>query len=222
MLNHKFYFDGSDDSDETRYIRISDMLIEKMRPDLCQYRFMWSGDEQLQYGLSQTITIISLEELKQFENCLLKQSPQNNECKKLMALIHRALEEKTGLIHKAPDYMPHEFVICSEFPEQILYNNYKDMFIKLPDQFIMENYNVFKRVKMYWESTEWKRDGFNYYGTTLITSNMAQDLLETMKDYLQNNTSEQAEYFAGREYELLSNILRKAVEEEKVILHFGI
>lgn len=96
------------------------------------------------------------------------------------------------------------------------------MFIKLPDQFIMENYNVFKRVKMYWESTEWKRDGFNYYGTTLITSNMAQDLLETMKDYLQNNTSEQAEYFAGREYELLSNILRKAVEEEKVILHFGI
>ena len=153
---------------------------------------------------------------------MLKQSPQNNECKKLMALIHRALEEKTGLIHKAPDYMPHEFVICSEFPEQILYNNYKDMFIKLPDQFIMENYNVFKRVKMYWESTEWKGDGFNYYGTTLITSNMAQDLLETMEDYLQNNTSEQAEYFAGREYELLADILRKAVEEEKVILHFGI
>lgn len=71
MLNHKFYFDGSDDSDETRYIRISDMLIEKMRPDLCRYRFMWSGDEQPQYGLSQTITIIRLEELKQFENCLL-------------------------------------------------------------------------------------------------------------------------------------------------------
>lgn len=40
MLNHKFYFDGSDDSDETRYIRISDTLIEKMRPDLCRYRFL--------------------------------------------------------------------------------------------------------------------------------------------------------------------------------------
>ncbi len=40
MLNHKFYFDGSDESDATRYIRISDTLIEKMRPDLCRYRFL--------------------------------------------------------------------------------------------------------------------------------------------------------------------------------------
>ena len=71
-----------------------------------------------------------------------------------MALIHRALEEEADLIHRAPDCMPHEFVICSEFPEEIHYNNYKDSFIKLPYQFIMENYNVFKQVKMYWESTE--------------------------------------------------------------------
>lgn len=222
MLNHKFYLDGADENDMARYIRISDTFIEKMKPDLSQYKFLWNGYECPQYGLSHDFTIIKLEELKQLKACVLNYSEQSKEKNKLNTLIDKAIEEKKELIHKSPDCMPHDFVICTEFPDEINYNNYKNEFIKIPDQFIMENYNVFNKVSLYWGSTKEKGNGFNYYGVTLISSKMAQELIDTMENYLKNNTSEQALYFVGREYSILLDILIKAVEEEKVILHFGI
>ncbi len=222
MLNHKFYF--SDTGKKDNYIRISDVLMQKMKLDLLKYKFIWNGEDDLQYGLSPDITIISTDAIKNLKNCLLKQSKHEKEYDKFMTFINMAMTDNKEIIHEngSPNCMVHDFVICNKFPEKIIYNNYKKDLIKIQDQFILDNYNVFKTVDLYWEDIEHKNRGFNYYGTTLITSQMAKELRERMIEYLKDNNSEQAEYFVGNEYDILCKILDRAISEDKVIIHFGI
>jgi len=223
MLNHKFYLSGASKEDKDSYIRISDKFIEKIKPDLLRYKFTWSGYEYPRNGLSPDITVIKLEELNQIKCCLLKWSA-DKEYNKFMLLINRAIAKGKEIIHESgsPGSLVHDFIICSEFPEEIDYKDYKANFIKIQDQFIMENYDVFKTVELYWENTENKIGGFNYYGTTLITPQMAQELIDAMAKFLKDNDSEEAEYFVGEEYDILVEILNKAIADNKVIIHFGI
>lgn len=224
MLNHKFYISDADKKDSAVYIRISDTLIEKMKSDLFKYKFTWSGYEVPQYGLSSDITIIRTDEVNYLRECLIKQSEQEKEYQKFMALINKALLEKKEIIHESGSVgsLVHDFVICDEIPTIISYSKYKNHFIKIQDQFIMENYDVFKTVKMYWENTEDKKGGFNYYGITILSPQMARELLDVMEKFLNDNISEETEYFKGKEYDALCEILNEAILYNKFVIHFGI
>lgn len=92
----------------------------------------------------------------------------------------------------------------------------------MQDQFIMENYDIFKTVEMYWENTKEKKRGFNYYGITIISPEMAHELLDAMEMFLDGNISEKAEYFRGKEYDTLCTILNEAILHKKFVMHFGI
>lgn len=223
MLNHKFYISDENKEDNNKYIRISNEFIEKMKADLLKFKFTWN-DDILQYGLSSDFTIIKPDQLIQMKNCLLKQPEYGEEYYKFLRLINKALLEKVEIIHESgsPGHLVHDFVICSEFPRKIDYNNYKNQFIKIQDQFIMENFDVFDSVKLFWEDTNHLEEGFNYYGTTLINSEMALKLIHAMNNFLKNNDSEKAEYFIGEEYNKLTEILDMAISDFKVIIHFGI
>lgn len=224
MLNHKFYILDADKNDREFYIRISDTLIEKMKSDLLKYKFTWSGYEVPKYGLSSDITTIKADEVNGLRDCLMKQSEQEKEYKKFMALINKALLGKKEIIHEngSVGSLVHDFVICDEIPTIISYSQYKNHFIKIQDQFIMENYDVFKSVEMYWENVKVKKRGFNYYGITIISPQMAHELLDVMEEFLDGNISEKAEYFKGKEYDTLCAILNEAILHNQFVIHFGI
>lgn len=224
MLNHKFYLVETNKEEQDCYIRISCTLMKKIWKSLTQYKFIWNGYDDFQYGFSNDITIITPEEIPLVKECLLKEKIFNKESYKLMKLIDKAILENKEVIHENgnPGTLAHNFVVCSELPEKNDYNSYKNKSTKIQDQFILDYYDVFKTVDLYWENLENKKEGFNYYGITIITSHMARELLNAMEKFLKNNTSEKAEYFAGDEYDILTNVLNKAIIENKMIIHFGI
>lgn len=224
MLNHKFYILDADRSHKEVYIRISDTLTEKMKSDLLKYKFTWSGCEVPKYGLSSDITTIKTDEVNYLKECLMKQSEREKEYQKFMMLINKALLEKKEIIHEngSVGSLVHDFVLCDDIPPIINYSNYKNCFIKMQDQFIMENYDIFKTVEMYWENTKEKKRGFNYYGITIISPEMAHELLDAMEMFLDGNISEKAEYFRGKEYDTLCTILNEAILHKKFVMHFGI
>ena len=225
MLNHKFYILNADKSDKEVYIRISDTLIKKMKSDLLKYKFTWSGYEVPKYGLSSDGTTIKADEVNYLRECLMKQSEQEKEYQKFMALINKALFEKKEIIHDdgSDGSLVHDFIICDGIPLVDDYYNYKNHSIKIQDQFIMENYDVFKTVKMYWGGdTKKKGGGFDYYGITIISPQMARELLDVMEEFLDGNTSEKAKYFKGKEYDTLCEILNEAILHNKFVMHFGI
>lgn len=227
MLNHKFYFEGATKDDKEKYVRVSHELIEKMKPDLREFKFTWQECDEPRYGFSAYVKVLNAEELEQIKKCLLKQPKNEWEFEKFMRFIDKALAEGKDVIH---DYFNwsgrrHEFVVCDEFPtEKIMdynYYRYNYDFVLINDQYISENYGVFKNVKLYWNDTETKDDGFNYYGRTLISTRMAQELLDAMAEYLKDNTSEEAVYFKGKDYDVLVGILEEAIMKNKVVIHFG-
>lgn len=224
MLNHKFYFADADKEEKDCYIRISCMFMKKIWKSLAQYKFIWNGYDDPQYGFSDDITIITPEKLQQVKECIIKEKIFDKESCKLMKLIEKGISDNKEVIHENgnPGNMVHDFVICSEFPERVDYNDYRGKFIEIQDQFILDYYDVFKTVDLYWDNLKNKKEGLNYYGMTIITSHMARELLNAMENFLKNNTSEKAEYFAGEDYDKLAAVLNKAMTEDGVIIHFGI
>lgn len=67
-----------------------------------------------------------------------------------------------------------------------------------------------------------KKGGFNYYGITILSPQMARELLDVMEKFLNSNISEEAEYFKGKEYDALCEILNEAILYDKFVIHFGI
>lgn len=224
MLYHEFSLFDSTTDKEYNMIRISDSFVQKMMPELSKYKFTWSGYCQPQYGLSRDFTIIQTQEVIQLKTCLLHQSHNQREHAKLLKLIDNALENQLGIIHQngAPGHLVHKFVLCDKVPEQLSILLYRDSCVEIPDQFIRENYDVFKNVFLYWSYPNQTGPGFNYYGTTIITPSMAQLLLDTMARFLYNNSSEMSEYFVGEEYDTLCTLLKKAIERNRFLVHFGI
>ena len=155
MLNHKFYFCGAGKENKNDYIRISNELMKKMRVDLRKYKFTWCEYDEPRYGLSNQVNMLSSEELMQIRECLLKQSEDEWEYDKFMGFLERAIFEAKEVRYEYVTTwgLMHKFYICDVFPTESImdYNYYKYNYdyISIHDQFIMENYNVFKNVKLY-------------------------------------------------------------------------
>jgi len=224
MLYHKFALFDVDLKKEFGLIRISDSFVQKMIPDLLKYKFTWDGYSHPKYGLSRDFTIIQPSEVAQLKKCLMLQSKSEHEYAKLIDLINKALAKQLGIIHQngAPGHLTHGFVLCDRLPQTIDFQQYNDSCVKIQDQFISENYKVFKKVVLYWNDLNKTGLGFNYYGTTIITPQMAQNLLNTMTRFLENDTSEMAEYFVGEEYDILRDLLTKSIRNNQFLIHFGV
>lgn len=222
MLHHKFYLSCEP---EKSSIRISDTLIRKMQKDLLQFKFTWNGYSEPKYGLGRDGTIIQPTEVKNLQVCLMRQSHQEQEYAKFMRLIDRAMEGKQGIIHidGSQEKLTHKFVLIDHIPPVINPKLAQEMeCVEIQDQFFRENFNVFQSVKTYWDTPDQMGVGFNYYGITIITSEMAQNLLTAMALFIKNNSSEQAQYFVGEEYDELDKILSDAVAKQQILIHFGI
>lgn len=224
MLYHKFSFFESNINEEYNTIRISDSFVQKMMPELLKYKFTWSGYSRPKYGLSRDFTIIRPRKIGQLKACLMLQPQSEHEYAKLLKFIDEALANQLGIIHQngAPSNLVHEFMLCDKLPQELSIRLYRDSCVKIQDQFILENYDVFKEVFLYWNSLNQTGPGFNYHGTTIITPPMAQLLLDTMSQFLENNSSEMAEYFIGEEYDILCDLLRKSVTYHQFLIHFGV
>lgn len=224
MLYHKFSLFEKNIGKEYNMIRISDSFVQKMATDLSKYKFTWSGYNCPKNGLSRDCTIIQPNEVIQLKTCLIRQPQDQHEYAKLLKFVDDALNNQLGVIHRngAPGYLTHKFILCDKLPQKLDIRLYQDSCIKIQDQFICENYDVFKNVTFYWNDLHQTGSGFNYYGITIITPPMAQLLLETMAHFLDNNLSEMAEYFVGEEYDMLCTLLKKAIEQNKFLVHFGI
>lgn len=224
MLYHKFSFFERNINEEYNTIRISDSFVQKMIPDLLKYRFTWNGYSHPKYGLSQDFTIIKPGKVGQLKACLLLQPQGEREYGKLLKFIDEALANHLGIIHQngAPSRLVHEFMLCDKLPQELNIRLYRDSCVKIQDQFILENYDVFKKVSPYWDSLNHTGPGFNYYGTTIITPPIAQLLLDAMSQFLESDSSEAAEYFPGEEYDILCDLLRKSVADRQFLIHFGI
>ena len=222
MLNHTFEF--MDNKDKS--IRISDKFMQKMKLDLLKYKFTWNGYDEPRYGLNNGgWTFINPDQIAQLKSCLLKQSENEKEYTKLMDFIELALKENKEIHHiDGAGSMVHPFIICEKMPAD-LKNIPASLIIKkihIHDQFILDYYEVFSEAPLYWDFLSADKNGFNYYGNTIISPEAAQKLIDAMDKYLKDNHSEEAEYFLGEDHDLLREMLTKAILENMYIIHFGL
>lgn len=230
MLNHKFYkYDENFQIQfvkEDDYIRISNHLIEDLGSCLRRHLFTEYNSEQKIYGLSKSDTLLDEADILYLKNCLALKDSNSREYTKFMSFLEYCLSNGKQALHVdgSPSTVGliHDFVLCKELPKDLDPRKYKNIGIKIQDQFIEENYDVFKNVKMYWNNTDNIDQGFKYYGITIITPEIAGKLLQTVKTFLEGNTSEQAEYFVGDDWDTLKKILETAISEDQFIIHFGI
>ncbi|MGG5314613.1 hypothetical protein [Enterococcus sp. AZ072] len=230
MLNHKFYkydenfqiqFFQKDD-----YIQISNRLIEDLGNCLNKHQFTEYNSEKKVYGLSGNDTLLDREDILYVQNCISLKSSISPEYAKFRSFLEDCLSNGKQVLHidgsPLTGSLIHDFILCKEIPKDLNPRKYKSTSIKIQDQFIEENYNVFKDVKMYWNNLDTKDQGFNYYGITIITPEIAEKLLQTVEAFLAGNESEQAKYFVGDEWDTLKQILETAIAEDKFVIHFGI
>ncbi|MHC5218368.1 hypothetical protein ACYSNR_17160 [Enterococcus sp. LJL128] len=230
MLNHKFHFyDGHFDCScfkEEDFIRISDKLIKKIEPSLKNDEFIEYSSDETVFGLSRYGTVLDEQNIKRLKAILTLNAENEAEYRKFMNFLNAALADKKQVLHLdgSPSYggLIHNFALRDTLSEDEDFWAFRNETIDIQDQFIMENYNVFKNIEMYWQTAKEFGPGFNYYGITVITPAIAQHFLEVIADYLHGNESEQAAYFIGEEWDTLESILKTAAAENKIIVHFGI
>jgi len=208
------------------FIRISDELVQNLNQDLKKYKFISRNSREGEEveGLCEATTLIDEKGILYLKGALLSQTCIEKEVKKFLAFIDRCLQHGNVIIHRDAAYkMCHKFVILDNIPSEIeSSNDFQGELLKIYDQFIMEHYDVFKKVEMYWNDTHKKGGGFNYYGVTILTPEMTKNLIDEIERFLENNESEEAEYFLGEEYNQLMVIFNKSISENKYVIHFGI
>lgn len=230
MLNHKFYkYDENFQiqfTQEYDFIRISNNLIESLKNCLNKHLFTEYNSEQKIYGLSKYDTLLGKEDILYIRSCLVSSGSTSLETIKFMTFLDDCLVNENQVLHidgsPSTGGLIHDFVLCKEVPKDIDPRKYKGISFKIQDQFIEENYDVFKNVKMYWNNLDNVDQGFNYYGITIITPEIAEELLQTVKIFLEENKSEQTEYFVGDDWDTMKKIFEMAIAENKFIIHFGV
>ncbi|MBX8936903.1 hypothetical protein [Enterococcus gilvus] len=230
MLNHKFYkYDENFQIQfvqEDDFIQISHSLIEDLSNCLSKHIFTEYNSEQKVYGLSGSDTLLDKKDILYLKKCLILKGNNFPEYAKFMSFLEECLSNGNKVFHVdgSPSEIGllHDFILCKELPKDLDPRKYKSISIKIQDQFIEENYDVFKQIKMYWNNMNTVDQGFNYYGITIITPEIAKKILETVRIFLEGNKSEQAKYFVGDEWDILKQILETAISEDKLIVHFGI
>ncbi|WP_339101701.1 hypothetical protein [Candidatus Enterococcus clewellii] len=166
------------------------------------------------------------EGIEYFIACLNEKFNEENEYEKFVNFLETGLFNHKKIVHAdgSPKFggLIHKFVLCNKIPEQAQSSDFENELIKIQDQFIEENYNVFKNVTFYWNELGNLEQGFNYYGRTIITPDQASEMLQAVYVFLEEDESEQAEYFIGKDWDKLEKILKTAIAKKKMILHFGI
>lgn len=230
MLNHKFYkYDENFQIEfvqEDDFIRISNRLIEDLKSCLSKHVFTEYNLGDKVYGLSRYNTLLDKEDILYLQNCLILKGSNSSEYEKFNSFLEDCLSSGKRVLHEdgSPliEGLIHDFVLCKEVPKKIDPRNYKSMRIKIQDQFILDNYNVFKDVEMYCNNLDNLEKGFNYHGITIITPEVAKKILEAGQTFLKENKSEQAEYFVGDDWEILKQVMETAIAEDQFVIHFGI
>ena len=232
MRNHRFYMYKRSEPSELGnisgddFIRISDELIQKINHDLKKHKFISRNTKPGEEvdGLCEVTTLLDETGIIYLKESLLSQSGGNKEIKKLISFIERCSQQGNVIVHinEGIGTLSHDFALLCDIPNEINYNDFRDEFTKVHDQFIREYYNVFEKVEMYWNDMHTTGKGFNYYGVTILSPEISENLIYEITKFLENNESEEAEYFIGEEYDALIEILNKSVSESKYIIHFGI
>lgn len=229
MINHKFYlyneserFDP-DSYDEKDFIRVSAKFISKIRDQLQRHKFFSYVFEDEVYGLCENATLLYDDDIEFFKCCLTSWDKEK-EYKKIINFLNRALLLGDKIIHIDGSYgtLVHEFVLCSKIPEVISFKDFKTNTIKIQDQFINENYDIFKKINYYWWNLNNLESGFNYHGITIISPKMAAESIFVINNYLSNNDSEKACYFLGDENDTIQALFKKSIKNNEYIIHFGV
>ena len=188
-----------------------------------KHKFTAYNDGISRYGLSEVNTLLGFDDIK-YVISVLDKFKSEREHQKLYNILNRALLENLIILHDdgSEGSLRHDFILCKEIPSVIEYKDFSNKSVKIQDQFILENHDVFSKVKFYWNDLENQDYGFNYYGITIINPEMAKQLIGTMIDYIKYNPSEKAEYFLGEEYNTLSALLTKAILNNESVNHYGI
>ncbi|MEO1769341.1 hypothetical protein [Candidatus Enterococcus ferrettii] len=230
MLNHKFYkYDENfqiDSVQEEDFIRISNRLIEDLKSCLSRHVFTEYNLGDKVYGLSKYNTLLDKEDILYLQNCLALKGSTSSEYVKFRSFLEDCLSNGKQVLHEDGSPLTggliHDFILCKEVPDDLDPRKYKSISIKIQDQFILDNYDVFKDVDMYCNNLDNLEQGFNYHGITIITPEIAEKILQTGRTFLKGNKSEQAEYFVGDDWEILKQVLETAIADDQFIIHFGI
>jgi hypothetical protein len=230
LLNHRFYvYDESFNLSfvkEKDFIRISDEFIKKLELILKNRTFLEYSSREVIIGLSKCSTLLNSNDIQYLIQILTLNLSGENEFEKLISFFHSCLIRKKEVLHvdgsPSTGGLIHNFALTSKIPSKIFHEDFKENNVKLQDQFINDYYYVFKDVKMYWNEVGNIEEGFNYYGITIITPNMAKQLLDRMVEYIECDNSEAAEYFVGYDYDALKKLLNQSIVEKKYLIHFGI
>lgn len=118
--------------------------------------------------------------------------------------------------------MYHEFILQSEVSADLSRLFVESNVVEIHDQFILDNIDVFKAIRLYWNQIGNLEYGFCYYGFTIITPEMSSLLLKRIEEYLRGNKTEKAEFFKGKELNDLMLLLDGSINQRKYIIHRGI
>lgn len=230
MLNHKFYkYDENFQIQfvqEEDFIRISNHLIEELKSCLSKHLFTEYYLERKTYGLTADVTLLDKDDILFIQSCLVVNGSKSPEYVKFREFLEDCLSNEKQVFYEdgspSTGGLIHDFVLCKELPKDLDPRKYKSFSIKIQDQFILDNYDVFKDVEMFWNSMDSVEQGFNYHGITIITPEIAGKILQAGQTFLKGNESEQAEYFIGDEWDTLKQIMETSISDDKLIIHFGI
>jgi hypothetical protein len=107
----------------------------------------------------------------------------------------------------------HEFVIVSEVPNDIDYNNYsKEEMVLVSDNFIQQYYEITRKIEFYDNNLNCKEYGLNYHGITILDIEMAKKLKDALLAFCK----------PCEDLTKVIDILARAISVQKYIIHFGI
>jgi hypothetical protein len=112
-------------------------------------------------------------------------------------------------------------MLCSELPEEIESSKDfdRDKMLIISDDFVLKNFDLIKKVKMYNPALKEDILGLEYHGITIIDNTAAQHLKNELETYCVGKLSMKR---GGVDAMNLVNLLSVALKEKKYIIHFGI
>lgn len=230
MLNHKFMALPDEKfyrmPSEEQFIRISYLLITRLKPFITQRQFREYNSDELVYGLSEISTILTEADILFLKESLLTHFSVCPETIKFVALADRCLSEGVPMLHldgsPTTGGLQHDFILLEELPDELDYLDFKGKFLKIQDQFIIDYAFLFEQQEFHQDSRGNRSTGLNYHGVTILHPDDSQQLLTSFQMFLFQNTSERAQYFLGDDYFMLNQLLITSVIEKKWLIHFGI
>jgi hypothetical protein len=115
--------------------------------------------------------------------------------------------------------LAHDFMLVKELPSYIgMHTRYYDSIytIAISDDFVLKSVDEFMSVNAFSNELDNLQKGLNYYGITIYTSEMAKELRQVFLE------SQDKFELMLNDYNLLMNILNRAIKEHVYLVHIGI